>query len=251
MKILTFDIETSPHTGMVWQKYDTNVIWFAKYGGILSIAWKWNTEKKGHVIGLPDFKYRAGKENDEEVLEAFSKVINEADIICYQNGDRFDLPYINARLLFHRLPPLKYFPPSQRIDTLKVFRRHFRFPANNLDEVCAYLGIGRKLKTDKDLWRECLEGNMTAWRHMKEYNLHDVVLTEDVMKLILPFAPETPNFNVFSNTIIRCPNVACGSTRIQHRGIRYTKTSQYEDLRCYDCHRSIQGKREPNQRVYR
>ncbi len=247
MRMLTFDIETRPHVGAVWGKYEQDIIWWERYGGIIAIGWKWNDEKHGHVRGLPDYPgYRVGKEDDKKLLIEFCKVAEEADIFIYQNGDRFDLPYINARLLFHKLPPLR---PRQTIDTLKMFRK-MKFPANNLDEVCGYLGIGRKVRTDKNLWKDCLdpslpvEERMRAWRHMTKYCLHDVELTEDVCKRILPYSNQTPNVNVYNRTIIRCVNPMCGGGNLIKRGPRRTATGEIQTYQCVSCGKYSQSKSE-------
>ncbi len=252
MRMLTFDIETRPHTGAVWGKWEQNVIWWESYGGIISIAWKWSDEKRTHVRGLPDYPgYKVGKEDDKPLLEEFCTLAEEADVFIYQNGDRFDLTTINARLIFHRMTPMR---PRQTIDTLKIFRKYFKFPANNLDEVCEYLGIGRKVRTDKNLWKDCLNKSldekvrMRAWAYMKKYNSHDVELTEEVCKLVLPFA--TPqingqvNKNVYEQTIVRCPNAMCGSTKLIKRGMRRTATGQRQAFQCQVCGRYASGPHE-------
>lgn len=246
--MLCFDLETRPHSATVWGKFDQNIIWWERFGGIISIAWKWHDEKKTHVRAISDYPgYKVGKEDDKELLKEFCKVTEDADIFIYQNGDRFDLTTLNARLVFHRLPPLR---PRQTIDTLKKFRKHFRFPANNLDDVCEYLTVGRKLRTDKNLWKDCLNPNipekqrMSAWRKMKLYNAHDVELTEEVCKLILPYTDGSPNYNVYNNTIVRCTNVMCGGTRLVKRGARRTATGTVQTYQCSDCGKYSSGPSE-------
>lgn len=242
MRMLTFDIETRPHVGAIWGKWEQDVIWWERYGGVISIAWKWSDEKKAHCLSLPDYPhYEVGKEDDKQLLIDFSKLANDADVWIYQNGDRFDLPTINARLLFHRLPPLRPHGVREVIDTLKKFRRHFKFPANNLDEVCQYLGIGSKLRTDKNLWKDCLNPNLTeqqrmrAWNYMKKYNIHDVELTEEVCKRILPFTDTSPNYNVYNNTIVRCPNPFCGKSKLRFAKERHSATGTYPQFQCENC----------------
>lgn len=249
MKILTWDSETAPNYGAVWGKWEQNVLWWEKYGFILCIGYKWWGERHGNVLALTDYpNYKVGKENDKQLLIDFSKLVQEADIFVYQNGDRFDLPTINARLAYHRLPPLQ---PRQTIDTLKIFRKHFKFPANNLDEVCAYLKIGRKIRTDKNLWHDCLNPTIPeadrkrAWKHMTTYCLHDVELTEEVCTVVLPFAGIIPNSNVYNHTLIRCVNPVCGGTKLTKRGTRRTATGEIQTYQCVSCGKYSQTKREP------
>lgn len=251
MRMLTWDSETRPHEGTTWgPKYEANILWWTRYGGMISISGKYSDQKHARVFALPDYKnYRVGREDDKQMLIDFCKFAEEADVFIFQNGDRFDLPTLNARLIFHRLPPLR---PRQTIDTLKVFKKYFRFPANNLDEVCEYLGIGRKLRTDKNLWKDCLNPalpeaeRMRAWRYMKKYNIHDVELTEEVCKLVLPFTVHAgiPNSNVYNKTILRCTNPMCGGTALKKRGPRRLATGEVQTYQCNSCGKYSQSKRE-------
>lgn len=251
MRMLTFDIETRPHEGATWgPKHETNILWWTRYGGIISIAWKWSDEKRAYCKALPDYSgYRVGHEDDRKLLIEFCKVAEEADVFIYQNGDKFDLRYINARLAFHRLPPLQ---PRQTIDTLKIFRKYFLFPANNLDEVCAYLKIGRKTRMDKTDWEDIVkldvpeEIRMRKWRKMKQYNPQDVILTEDVCKVVLPYTHNAiPNYNVYEKTILHCTNPHCGSSKVIKRGTRRTATGEIQAYQCTVCGKYSQGRRLP------
>ena len=247
MKICTVDIETRPHIGATWGKWEQNVIWWERYGGIISIAWKMRGEKT-KVLALTDYpNYKVGKEDDKQLLIDFCKEVDDADIFIYQNGDRFDLPMIQTRLLYHRLPPLRH---RQTIDTLKIFRGNFKFPANNLDEVCEYLGLGNKLRTDKNLWKDCLNPKlpeavrMKAWKYMKLYNKHDVDLTEEVCELVLPFTKNGVNANVYNNTLIRCPNVTCtGRASIVKRGFSHTALGKFQQYQCMGCYKYMTGEK--------
>ena len=50
--------------------------------------------KKGnkHITkALPDYpNYIAGSENDYELVKEIKNLLNEAELVCWQNGDQFD-----------------------------------------------------------------------------------------------------------------------------------------------------------------
>ncbi|MGH7867674.1 MAG: hypothetical protein ACREP9_08610 [Candidatus Dormibacteraceae bacterium] len=75
------------------------------------------------------------------------------------NGDYFDIPWVKGRLLFHGLPPMR---PIPTIDTKALASRHFYLNSNRLDYLGQYLGVGKKIKTDYDLWLDCMNGDEKA-----------------------------------------------------------------------------------------
>lgn len=176
-KILFFDIETSPNLCWSWGigpkvrlTYD-NIVTERL---ILTIAYKWLGENKIHALAWENG-------SDKKMLAVFSEVIAEADILVYHNGDKFDLPNLKTRCLFHGLPP---FPECRTMDTLKVARAKFRFNSNKLDYIGQYLGLGQKIKTEFSLWKNVMSPDKDvaakALNKMVAYNKGDVILLEKV-----------------------------------------------------------------------
>ena len=229
-RILYYDLETAPNLAAVWGKYEQNVIWFEDEWYVMSFAYKWEGERKTHVVALPDFPlYEEDSDNDLEVVKALHDLFAEADIVIAHNGDRFDLRVINARFVFHGLTPP---PPFQTIDTLKVARRYFRFNSNKLDDLGDYLGLGRKRQTGGyRLWRDCMAGDKVAWNKMKLYNKQDVRLLERVYKKLRPWMKGHPRVTPDA-TGRSCPK--CGGW-LQRRGYQRSKTMIYHRFQCQSC----------------
>ena len=211
---------------------------------MLSIAYKWLGEETVHCLTLPDFlgyrKYKAT--DDKPLIEAFLKVMNQADILIGHNGDNFDFKKFQARLLKYDLDPPK---PLKMIDTLKAARRVAKFPSNKLDDLGNILGIGRKLPhTGKLLWFQCMAGEEKAWRLMKRYNKQDVVLLERVYLKLRPFIPNHPNVSLLTRKTHCCP--FCQSERYKETGrYSYTRTRESPIYQCSECRHYFQGKSEP------
>ena len=113
IKRLFFDIETSPNIGLFWTAgYKQNISPdnIIKERAIICIAYKWAGEKKIHALTWDK------NQDDKAMLAQFIKVANEADELIGHNGDRFDLPWIRTRCLYHRIP---VFPHYTTLDTLK------------------------------------------------------------------------------------------------------------------------------------
>jgi DNA polymerase elongation subunit (family B) len=236
-KIVSFDLETSPNKGYFFgKKWETNIIEMIEYEQILCVAYTEHGSGKVHVIGQDDFpNYKKGVLNDKELVMFLRPIIEDADIVSAHNGDRFDIPFLNTRLLAHGLKPI---PPYKSLDTKKIAKSTFHLPSNKLDDIADFLGIGRKLSTHKSLWLDCEKGDEKAWKYMKQYCKFDVVLQDEVLERILPYSKQVHNFNAFTDEpwVARCKNVTCGSTHLQKRGFDITNSGvKSQRFQCQDC----------------
>lgn len=207
----------------------------------MSYAAKWLGDSHTIVKALPDFQgYQRNKKDDRLLVQDLHKLLSQADILVAHNIDRFDMRKANARFIIHGLDPI---PPVKTIDTLKIARRHFNFNSNKLDDLGNYLGVGRKLaNTGKHLWLSCIAGDMASWKMMKDYNKQDTLLLEKVYLKLRPYASNHPNINLESRSPYACPK--CGSLDLEKRGMRYTRTSEYQRFQCRSCFGWSSGKPE-------
>ncbi len=235
MKILLFDIETSPNLGYIWGKYEQDVLQYVRQGSMLSFAYKWLDEKFVHARSLPDFPlYKKDKFNDKELIKELWDLLDEADVVIAHNGDAFDIKKVNAFFAKAGLTPPS---PYQTVDTLKVARNNFKFNSNKLDDLGDYLGIGRKYETGGfGLWKGCMDGDSESWRKMVKYNKQDVVLLELVYKQLRPWIKNHPRLYQLDC----CPN--CGSDRLQKRGTFKTISGTRQKYWCINCGKWPTGK---------
>lgn len=205
---LYFDCECSPNIGFFWQSgYKLNIgpQNIIKERGLICICYKWEDEKETHSL-----KWDA-KQCDKKMLQAFVKVVNEADELIGHNGDKFDLAWIRTRCLFHEI---EMFPTYTTIDTLKVARSKFKFNSNKLDYIGKFLGIGQKIKTDFSLWTDIvLKKCPKAMAQMIKYCKMDVILLEKVHKKLSNHIPAKTHYGViFGEGRGSCPE--CGSDEL-------------------------------------
>ena len=240
--VLFLDIETAPNLSWVWGRWEQNVIDVKTHWYMLSFAWKWQGDKRTKCLALPDYPlaYRQNKENDKILLGSLWSLLDAADVVIAHNGDAFDLKKTAARLLFHKIAPPS---PFKTFDTLKAARRFFKMDSNRLDDLGAYLGVGRKLPhTGKHLWFDCMKGKPAAWRKMKQYNRHDVELLERVYDRLKPWATNHPNISIYDDRIgIVCPT--CRSDDIIKRGVYWAKSLRYQQWTCKACGHWFRGER--------
>lgn len=243
-RILTLDIETSPLLGYTWEIWEANVIKVVKRMSILCVSWKWLDEKKPHNIAQIDSKsYKAGVENDYDVVKKIRDLMDEADIVVTQNGKSFDIPILRGRMLELGIAPPS---PFKQVDTKVLAKTLFKFESAKLDDMGKYLGFGGKADTGGfATWTGCMAGDRKAWARMIKYNNHDVVLTEAIYLRMRPFMENHPNLNVITGRLAACH--MCQGTKLQARGWGYNRTSKYRRYQCrnVDCLTWNKGPSEP------
>ena len=227
-KILLLDIETKPHLGYVWQKYDQNVIAFKEYGSLLSYSYKWLGEDKVYAVGL-------NTKTPRQLIHSLYCLFNEAEIIIAHNGDSFDIKMANQYFIREGFnPPHTY----KTIDTKKLAKEKFRFVSNKLDDLGDYLGLGRKVQTGGfELWLGCMKNEKASWKLMLDYNKQDVLLLEKVYMRLRPWCKH-PNLNL-NKGINKCP--VCQSNKLQSRGFQFNATNKYHRYQCMECGKWSRG----------
>jgi len=234
-KILVYDIETAPIIASVWGLWDQNVNLNMIKSDWHVLAWsaKWLGDKPSKIMYMDQRKAK-NVEDDKEILKGIWKLLDEADIVITQNGKSFDEKKLNARFILNGMkPPSSY----KHIDTKLIASKKFAFTSNKLeymtDKLCTKY---KKLKHNKfsgfELWKECLKGNLSAWKEMEKYNKYDVLSLEELYNKLQPW-DSSINFNVYSDSL---DNIcACGSCNLKKNGFKYTSVGKYQRYVCLDC----------------
>jgi len=228
-KILFLDIETTPNKGYFW-RLKVNGGYLSpenidEEATIICASWLWYGSSKVESVCVDP----ASPKDDRQVTLKLHEVMSQADAWCAHNGDNFDIRWIMTQCLIHGLPPL---PPCVQIDTKKMAKKVFNFNSNRLVYLAERLKVGKKLKTDFDLWKDCIRGDELALLKMLRYNRRDVALLPRVYKKLAPWVPARLNARLFQERPA-CEN--CGSRSLQSRGFTYTTQNKYRRFRCNDC----------------
>jgi hypothetical protein len=164
-------------------------------------------------------------------LEELYYLLNQADVIITYNGQRFDIPKINTRLITHGYnPPNRY----SHIDLYRTVKSVFAFSSGKLDFVNEQLGLGRKDKSELQWWVRAYLGDAEALLNLKEYNEQDVYILEDLYIRLRPWINNHPNLTLFSESYdSRCG--ICGSKSLKPIGYSITAVGKYPVHRCNDC----------------
>lgn len=239
-KILVYDIETAPMLGFVWGLWDNNVALNQLHSDWYILSWsaKWLGSKE---ILYMDQRNAKDIEDDTKVLEGIWKLLDEADIVITHNGKSFDQKKLYARFVLKGMRP----PSSSRhIDTKQIASRYFKFTSNKLEYLSNNLGTKyKKSKHAKfsgfELWRECLAGNLGAWKEMQHYNKYDVLALEEVYKKLIPW-DNTIDFSVYFGGEARV--CSCGSRKFTNTKYEFTNTAVRRKLTCTFCGRELRDK---------
>lgn len=231
MKLLFLDIETAPKVALVWRFFKENISpkQVKEHGHIMSYAAKW--------AGDDEIFYEENrKDNDTKIVSSLCQLLDEADFVVAHNGQEFDFKQIRARAVVNGIKPPS---PFKVIDTYKIAKREFGFPANSLEYLtmvlkCKHVKGGHRKFPGFELWLECLRGNEEAWSELREYNIEDILALEELYLKLRPWDTRHPNTAVMQeNEELTCPK--CGGNHLQYRGYAYTSVGKYHRLQCQDC----------------
>lgn len=235
-KIGLIDIETAPIEGYVWGLFDQNV-------GLNQIKTEWTLLSfcfkplygGKNTIVYKDNSKAANPRDDLQLLKDLWVILDTYDFLIAQNGKRFDMRKIRARMIMENFPVPS---PCKVIDTMLMARQVAAFTSNKLEWLADKLSPEKKSRHKKfpgfELWSECLKGNPAAWKEMRAYNIPDVTSMEHVYLRLRPWVEGHPNVAVYTDsTELACNR--CGSTDMVKRGYAYTQVGQYHRYRCGGC----------------
>jgi DNA polymerase elongation subunit (family B) len=238
LRVLVLDIELAPMTAYIWSLKD-------QYVGVKQlktdwyvIAWgaKWLGEPASKVI-YRDQQHAKKIEDDKSILKELWDLLNEADVVITQNGEKFDGPKLNARFILNDMRPPK---PYKHLDTYKLVRKVAAFTSNGLEylthKLCTkYRKLSHQHFPGLSLWIECIAGNKKAWAEMREYNVHDVLSTEELYMKIRAWAPESMPTPYISDKSGASCKVCGDSGRMQRRGFAVKNKFKYQRWQCQEC----------------
>jgi hypothetical protein len=232
LKILFYDLETSPITAHTWGLWQQNVSisQILESTEVLCFGARWLDGK--------NVKFRSVHHHGKQaMLEKIHQLMDEADVMVGWNSASFDRKHLNREFLEAGMTPPS---PSREVDLMKVVKAQFRFPSNKLDYVAQKLGVGKKLPhTGFQLWLDCMAGDDKAWRLMHKYQVQDVQLLAELYEKLKPWMKWHPDKNIIDGRDDGC--MVCGG-ELYLDGEYHTNSGAYQKFRCRECgkyHRAV------------
>jgi len=219
MRLLAWDLECSSLN--------------ADYGVILCAGFKEIGTGNVELLSVADFPlFKSDPTNDRELCKAISKRLMDSDGWVTWYGQRFDVPFLNSRLLYHRLPTLPASHPH--IDGWRTAKYRLKLRNNRLVTVQDFLGLA----TEKDavkgpIWIKAIAGNRPALQYVINHCKKDVLVLEEAYQRLRPLIIDHPNMNLIGKDG-GCPT--CGVVgKLQRRGFQVAKTRRYQRYACQSC----------------
>tara|TARA_Y100000310_G_scaffold344025_1_gene454608 strand:- start:12128 stop:12829 length:702 start_codon:yes stop_codon:yes gene_type:complete len=216
--VIVFDIETTSLG--------------ADMGYCLAIGWRELGKKRVHCPTVLDFKtYDTDVTNDKELVEYGCSELAKADVLVGHYSTKFDYPFLQARLLYHDLPPM---PPIPHVDTWRLARYKMRLQSNGLDNVSKFFECkDRKTPLAKSVWRRAQAGYPDAIEYVKQHCIADVKVTEEVYEKTKVLSTTHPNLNLVNDRPDSCP--ICSGGPMQKRGFNIARTGKKQRYQCGAC----------------
>lgn len=177
---------------LIWDTETFGLNFNADAGWIMVISYKWYGEKKVHTITRKNPSVWSRELfDDKEICKAFAKVFEEADMHVTWNGTRFDLPFLQTRMLKHRLG---FLPPVPHEDGLRTARKALKM-RRSLDNIQKFFELGTE-KVEMNLskvWVPAAMGDPKALKTVIKRCESDVLLLEEAYTLLRPLSRVHPN----------------------------------------------------------
>lgn len=247
-RVLTLDIETQRAQvemfGPLYKPPFVAIDRVLRDARVLCFAAKWRGKKQ--II----FKSQWRDDDDEgyrAMLQAAHDLLYECDILVTYNGDRFDWQWLERE--FTRVgirKPLAY----KSIDLYKVNKKWFSAGqlSMKLDWSARHMLHDRKVEHGgTDLWHDIRHGNKAqrraAEKLMREYNIHDVEITENLFEDWLPYLPVNMALYENDDGLMHCTK--CNSTKLRREAGKFHRTNAYayQLYSCDSCGATSRGKR--------
>jgi hypothetical protein len=227
MKILGFDVETTPN--LVWtydlfSKNPTPIHWVVEPQRMACVAARFKGESKTYFFS----EWEHGQQG---MAEGLYRLFEQADALETYNGKGFDEPW--ARTLFAQ-NGLTAYRELPHIDLYQQTKR-FRLPSHKLEWVSTRLARVEG-KVPISLMMEiqaAIGGDLKAQRKVKRYNVRDVSVLFEIHDSLGSWF-KLPNALLYHDVPAdACPR--CLSTNREQRGYRTLTTGRYKTYHCLSC----------------
>lgn len=233
-RILFYDIETRPLMAWVWGSgkqfvsHKNFVKGHDRYD-IICIGYAWSDTGESGILDWGFHSQESGP-----MIEEFTKMCDEADMVIGKNNKRFDDKHVNTLRMLKGLdgrPDL-----MTKVDDLETqMRKHFYLPSYSLDYFSNLLGFGGKDSVAFTDWINIVmkdkEKGLDSYKKMLDYCEKDVKDTMELWHAVEKHFKPKLNRSVMAQEVV-CSN--CGSKNIRKNGTRYYGQTLFQHYFCKD-----------------
>jgi len=212
----------------------------------ICFGYKWLGEKQTHVVAINDFpEFKKDRTNDKYVVMSARDILEKAPVWVGWYSRKFDIPFINSRLVYHGRPTVPVRSASQHIDGWYTAKYQMRLHSNRLASVSDFLELRRKTPVTAKMWNRAKAGYEDGIQYVVDHCKADLKVTEDAYLKIRPLIVNHPNMALIFGKPDVCPR--CGIRgHIGHRGQRFAAMHRYDYYFCSACNGWSRG---PNEKL--
>ena len=182
MRIASFDIETTD------LRANMGTLLCASFHEIVPPGYYGNhhdTPNKPYTF-VVESTFVGDPNPDKALAIALRDEIEKYNAIVTWNGKMFDIPFLNARLLFHRERPVR---PQFHIDAMYYAGSSSnRIGSRRLASVQQFLQLpDEKTSLDWDVWKAATRGDKKALKYIVKHCEIDVKVLSDAYWRLLPY----------------------------------------------------------------
>lgn len=229
-RVMVYDIETSFVLFEGWSTGKTYNRWQDIHGEkctkIISISWKWIGDDKVNALTWDK------DQCDKKMMEKFIKEYNSASMVVGYNNNSFDNRIVNARAWMHDIHINTYMTSFDIYSHVNKTQKH---QSKSLKYLCEVKGLTHQKLTHrgKDMWRDIQFGTPSqqrlALKEMVEYNVGDIVSTEELYITLRPYLKHATHLGVKDGLPKwSCPNT--GSLNVKLYDTKYTSAGTIQRI---------------------
>lgn len=157
----------------------------ASYGRILCATVK---PAGGTAVTFRNTDYSSFKSqpwNDKSLVKDLRDELEKYVVLVSYNGQRFDVPIVNTRLMKYGLKPIS--PAVKHCDLYFVTRYRMRLSSSSLESLLSHLALPeQKMKLSPDVWNRAGAGDREALELIAQRNVSDCVALEQAFDRLIP-----------------------------------------------------------------
>ena len=129
--------------------------------------------------------WQKNRDDDSLIIKDIAEELARHAIVVTHYGTGFDVPFLRAKMVKYRLPPL---PPMFAVDSYSIAKVNFAVGSRRLENLANFFDLGKKSPVEGSLWMKAAYGGDTkAMDAIMEHNIQDVCLLEKLACLSFPY----------------------------------------------------------------
>ena len=123
---------------------------------------------------------------DRRIMKLLIEDLQEVDLLVTYYGTNFDNKFVRTRAMIMELPGFPEFGTIKHFDLFYAVKGNLSLTRKSLGVATQTLGIEGKTPLNIEVWNDALLGYSDAMKHIKEHNVEDTKILEQLYLRMLP-----------------------------------------------------------------